>query len=138
MRMFKAMQLVAVGLVCLLPAGASAQVKFDAPGLLIKKPKPGPPAPKAAPEVWPRLDPGAVLCRTEADLMRLAANRHGGPGGGAADCRLISRPTPIQIVERKGPGRTEVRVTGGTGGKAGQTGWTDVWLPVQPPRSPLQ
>jgi len=114
-----------------LPASAAmAQISFDAPGFLPKKPKPEAPAVKAKPPPWPRLDPGAVLCRTPEDLVRLAANRSGGPGGGPANCRIISRPTAIEIVHRVGPGRTEVKVTGGT---SGETGWTDAWLPAKPP-----
>lgn len=127
----RALAVVAVCLACVLPAsGALAQVMLDAPGLLPKKPKPGPPPVKAKPAAWPRLDTGAVLCRTPADLARLAANRSGNPGGGPADCRVITQPTPITIVQRDGPGRTEVQVTG-DGSNA--TGWTDVWLPHNPP-----
>ncbi|HET8997542.1 MAG TPA: hypothetical protein VFN42_12815 [Acetobacteraceae bacterium] len=111
-------------------SGALAQVTLDAPGLLPKKPKPGPPPVKAKPPPWPRLDTGAVLCRTPADLARLAAIRAGSAGGGPADCRVITQPTPITIVQRDGPGRTEVRLTG-DGSDA--TGWTDVWLPHNPP-----
>lgn len=131
MRVGQGLRLVTIGLVCLLPAGAGwAQVKLDAPGLLVKPPKAGPPDVKVQPLAWPRLDPGAVLCRSQADLERLAANRQGGPGGGPADCRLIAQPTSIQIVARHGPGRTEVQVTGGK-----ETGWTDAWLPSKAPAS---
>jgi hypothetical protein len=134
MRVARGFWLVAAGLACLLPVDAGwAQVNFDAPGLLLKKPKPGPPDVKAQPLAWPRLDPGAVLCRSEADLERLAANRHGGPGGGPAECRIVSQPTAIQIVTRRGPGRTEVQVTG-----ANETGWTDAWLPSRAPASAAQ
>jgi hypothetical protein len=131
MRVWQGMRLAAVGLACLLPMGAAwAQISMDAPSLLLKKPKPGPPDVKAKPLAWPRLDPGAVLCRSEADLARLSANRHGSPGGGPADCRIIAQPTAIQIVTRRGPGRTEVQVTG-----ANDTGWTDAWLPSKAPAS---
>ena len=134
MRAVQRLSFAVICLACLLPAyGVRAQISLDAPGLLPKKPKPGPPAVQAPTQAWPRLDPGAVLCRTEVDLERLAANRTGGPGGGPADCRLVSRPTPIKIVHRKGPGSTEVQVTGGRDGKTGETGWTDSWLPPRPP-----
>jgi hypothetical protein len=103
-------------------------VSLDAPGLMIKKPKPGPPDVRPQPLAWPRLDPGAVLCRSTEDLARLVANRTGGDGGGPADCRIIKVPTAITILQRQGPGRTEVQVTG-----AEATGWTDVWLPDKAP-----
>ena len=105
------------------------KVKLDAGGLLIKPPKPGAPEVKPAPLAWPRLDRGAPLCRTEADLERLAANRTGGAGGGPADCRVITAPTGIDIVQRKAPGRTLVQVSG----QPTNAGWTDVWLPEKAP-----
>lgn len=134
----RAWQRLASGLVCLaclLPASAArAQVSLDTGGLLQKRqPKPEAPAVPAPALVWPRLDPGAVLCRTEADLSRLAANRTGGAGGGPADCHLIAQTTPIHILQRQGPGRTEVQVTPDHSDKAGETGWTDSWLPPRPP-----
>ena len=123
---------IAVAGVVLALAGvpAVAQISFDAPGLLLKKPKPGLPDVKPQPLAWPRLDPGAALCRTDEDLERLAANRSGGPGGGPADCHLISQPTAVQIMQRRGPGMTEVQITG-----TNETGWTDVWLPSKAPAS---
>ena len=131
MQVWRGVRLVSLGLACLLPAGAGwAQISLDAPGLVVKKPKSGPPEVKPQPLAWPRLDPGAVLCRSEADLERLNANRHGGSGGGPAECRIIAQPTAITIVTRSGPGRTEVQVTG-----AKETGWTDAWLPSKAPAS---
>jgi hypothetical protein len=110
--------------------GVSAQnVILDAPSLFPPKPKAGPPDVRVPAAAWPRLDPGAVFCRTELDLMHLAANRSGGPDGGVADCRIINLPTAIQIVQRRGPGRTQVQVTGA----ANQVGWTDAWLPEKAP-----
>jgi hypothetical protein len=104
-------------------------VSLDAPALVIKKPKPGAPEVKAQPVVWPRLDAGAVLCRSESDLRHLAQRRSGDPNAGPVDCRVMTATTGIDILQRKGPGLTEVRVTGG----ARETGWTDVWLPARPP-----
>jgi hypothetical protein len=110
---------------------ASAQVIFDAPGLLQKKTAAAPP-PRTLPAVWPRLDPGAVLCRTPDDLDRHAANMTARVGGGttySADCRIIAQPTGIQILNREGLGRTQVKLSGpGT-----PTGWTDAWLPDKAP-----
>ncbi|MDR3537613.1 MAG: hypothetical protein P4L71_14035 [Acetobacteraceae bacterium] len=109
---------------------ASAQnVILDAPALFPPKGKAGPPDVRVPPAVWPRLDPGAVLCRTQGDLVRLAANRSGGPDGGPADCRIINIPTGIKIIQRQGPGSTQVQVTGGSS----QVGWTDAWLPEKAP-----
>lgn len=125
-------RLAAIGLV-LMPATGFAQtapnVLLDAPSLIIKKPPPAVPDVKTQALPWPRLDPGSVLCRSEADLERLAANRSGDPGGGAADCRIMRAPVGISIVQRKGPGRTLVQVSGGDGA----SGWTDVWLPEKAP-----
>ena len=92
-------------------------------------PKPQAPGVKAPPIVWPRLDPGAVLCRSQEDLQRRAANLRGEQGG-PADCRLINAPVGIQIVQRNGPGQTEVRLANASK----EVGWTDVWLPATPPR----
>lgn len=80
-------------------------------------------------EAWPRLDPGAIFCRSQADLdQHLAAVAEGLSGGSAAakpsGCTLVQKRTPIQVIDRNGPGRTEVRVTAG-----GETGWTDAFLP---------
>jgi hypothetical protein len=112
---------------------ASAQhVVFDAPGMMGQKKAPPPPQPRAQPTVWPRLDPGAVLCRTADDLERYAANMTARASGGdtqAADCQIISQPTGIQIVSRQGLGRTEVKLSASDN----MIGWTDVWLPDKAP-----
>ena len=124
--------LIAVVLLCAaLPA--SAQITLDAPGFLPKKPAAPPPSTtRAPPAVWPRLDPGAVLCRTEDDLDRHALNmtaRVSGTATQTTDCRIIARPTGIQILSRQGPGRTQVKLSA----QGDVTGWTDVWLPDKAP-----
>jgi hypothetical protein len=122
--------LIALVLACPAPP-TSAQVILDAPGLMPKKAV-APPAPRAPPTVWPRLDPGAVLCQTEDDLERHAWNMTARVGGGTTqttDCHIIARPTGIQILSRQGPGRTQVKLS--TPGDV--TGWTDVWLPDKAP-----
>lgn len=97
-------------------------------GMLAKKtPQATVPDVPAPPSAWPRLDPGAVLCRSADDLTRRAAIMRGEQAG-PADCRPISQPTAIQIVQRAGLGRTEVKLTG-----RDETGWTDAWLPATPP-----
>jgi hypothetical protein len=130
----------------LLPAGAMAQgysralprppddsnVKLDAPGLMPKKGSQGAPEVRAQPQAWPRLDPGAVICRSEADLARLAARRRGEPVAGPVDCQPVRAATAITVTQRKGPGQTEIRTTDPA---AGGTGWTDAWLPEKAPAS---
>ena len=114
------------------PIAAAQNVILDAPGILLQKKAPPPPAPRAPPTVWPRLDPGAVFCRTEDDLARHASNmtaRVSGGGSVPADCRIIASPVGIQILSRQGPGSTQVKLTG----PGNVTGWTDVWLPDRPP-----
>jgi hypothetical protein len=85
---------------------------------------------------WPRLDPGAVFCRTADDLVRHASavqiRATGGPASASArpDCRIVTAPTAIEIVSRAGMGQTEVRLRHkNTKPGEGETGWTDVWLP---------
>lgn len=99
-------------------------------GGMLAKPAPKAVAPdvRAPPIAWPRLDRGAVLCRTEDDLLRRAAAMRG-EAVGPSNCRAITGPTGIEIVHRAGPGRTEVRVTN----PGNETGWTDSWLPANPP-----
>ena len=105
-----------------------SNISFQAPGLLIKKPPPGPPEVKGQPQAWPRLDPGSVLCRSEADLNRLGLRRAGETVNGPIDCQIVRAATGIAIVQRKGPGKTEV-----TTGDPKASGWTDAWLPEKAP-----
>jgi hypothetical protein len=105
-------------------------VFLDAPGLLKKKPPPGLPEVKPQPTVWPRLDPGAVLCRSESDLERLAARRGGQSVSGPIDCQIIRAATGISILDRQGPGMVKVQTTDP---RAGGVGWTDAWLPDKAP-----
>jgi hypothetical protein len=115
------------------PAGAQSDGNvFFQSGLLPKKPKPGLPDVRAQPLVWPRLDAGAVLCRSEDDLSRLAERRTGQAVDGPVDCQVVRVATPITIVQRKGPGRTEVRPTDA---QPMESGWTDAWLPDKAPSS---
>jgi hypothetical protein len=101
---------------------AWGQVIFDAPGMSPAKKGPAPPVARAPPTIWPRLDPGSVLCRTRDDLERHAATV-------PTDCQIIAQPTGIQILSRQGPGATEVKLNGPNDA----TGWTDVWLPDKAP-----
>src|SRR5215469_1539262 len=119
-----------LGLLCAVPALAQ-NVILDAPGLLQDKKKAQLPPVRPAPLVWPRLDPGAVFCRTEEDLSRHASNmsaRVSGGGTETTDCRAIAQPTGIQILNREGPGRTQVKLSS----PSNEVGWTDAWLPSRP------
>src|ERR1700678_2381256 len=102
---------------------ASAQVIWDMPNVVVKRPNLESQTVHQN-DAWPRLDPGAVLCKTEADLQRLAASRRG-EAVDRPNCQLIRSPTPVQITHRSGPGHTEVSVTG----QQGVDGLTDAWLP---------
>jgi hypothetical protein len=116
-------------LACLALVGpATAQVTWDMPNIILKKPVFADPTAKPRAEAWPRLDPGSVLCKSEADLLRLAAARRGEPGDPPA-CQLIRSPTAVTIEKRAGPGRTQVSLTD----QKGVDGWTDAWLPEKPP-----
>jgi hypothetical protein len=108
---------------------AAAQVIWDMPNVIEKKPTIDKlPVLRPRAEVWPRLDPGAVVCKTEADLLRLAEARRGVVGD-RPNCQLIREPTAIHIERRAGPGRTEVTLTD----QNGLDGWTDAWLPDRAP-----
>jgi len=126
---FRRIGLIAIA--ALSPSALAQHVVLDAPGLVQSKKPPLPPVARA-PAVWPRLDPGAVLCRTEYDLDRHAANmtaRVAGRETQATDCQIIGQPTAIQIISRQGIGRTQVKLSPpGT-----ETGWTDAWLPDKAP-----
>ncbi len=78
----------------------------------------------------PRLEPGAVLCRTEEDLGRRAeiSRRISDGAADAGDpmvgCSLINQQRGVEILARHGLGRTQVKLK-----PAGQIGWTDAYLP---------
>jgi hypothetical protein len=76
---------------------------------------------------WPRLDAGAVLCKSRDDLLRYQT-RSPGP---APDCHVIRQRTAIQVLDRDGPSHTHVVATD----DPKQTGWTDTYLPAEPPPS---
>ena len=112
-----------------LAAPAAAQpsdsnISFAPNALMLKKPAAGLPDVKAQPQAWPRLDPGAMFCRSEADLDKLGARRRGERVEGSIDCQVVRTATAISIVQRSGPGRTEIKISGSE-----TSGWTDAWLP---------
>lgn len=100
-------------------------------GLLNQHHGDGPSVPPvmAPPAAWPRLDPGAVICATHADLVRRADILQGEKAA-PPNCRQLNQTVAIKILNRAGPGATEVQLTSN-----GETGWTDAWLPANPPLS---
>jgi hypothetical protein len=110
-----------------------SNILLNAPGILpSKKRPPGLPDVKASPLAWPRLDPGAVICRSEDDLARLAERRRGDRVEGSLDCQVVRAVTPIAIVQRKSPGMTQIKTNDAA---SGGLGWTDAWLPEKAPVS---
>jgi hypothetical protein len=103
---------------------ASAQVVWDLPNIVVPPTKFDKSAVPARADVWPRLDPGATICKSQADLLRLAEVHRGIPGQ-RPNCQFIQSPTAVTILRRAGPGQTEVSMTNQTG----VGGWTDAYLP---------
>ena len=111
-------------------AGTAGSHRQNRPGDSGDKPKAKAPLAevKMAPDPWPRLDPGAVFCRTEADLrlhLSAVAARLDGSSSRYAEapgCRVIRTRTAVSVVSREGPGRTQVKLSD-------ETGWTDAFLP---------
>ena len=95
----------------------------------VRKSKPGLPEVKPQPLAWPHLDPGAVLCRSEADLIRLAQRRSGEVADGPVDCQVVRVAIGVTIVQRKG-GRTEVKLSDA---QPMESAWTDAYLPQKAP-----
>jgi hypothetical protein len=77
----------------------------------------------------PRLEPGAVVCQTEEDLQHRAIvsqRRADGvmdAGNPLEGCHLLAQQRGVEIVDRHGLGRTEVKVK-----PTGETGWTDAFI----------
>ena len=87
-----------------------------------------PPAAPLAPKADPRqrLDAGALLCRSEADLEQheaaISARLNGQDVGEPSGCRRLTTMTAVSVLDRHGLARTQVRLPG----NPGPTGWTDV------------
>ncbi len=77
----------------------------------------------------PKLQPGAVVCRTELDLERRGeVNRRRidnvpDPGNPLENCRMMTQERGVEVVEKHGLGRTEVKLK-----PTGEVGWTDTFL----------
>ncbi len=76
-----------------------------------------------------RLEPGAVLCRTAEELQRrqaaMTTEGQNDQPSLPAGCYLVPARTPVEVVERRGYGRTQVK----TLGRTTEIGWTDAFLP---------
>ena len=67
------------------------------------------------PEIWPRLEEGALICKSRDDLVRYQTQiAHGSSAttpGQAPDCHTIRKQTGIQILAHDGPSRTQIVTT---------------------------
>jgi hypothetical protein len=90
----------------------------------------------ALPEIWPRLEGGALICKSRDDLVRYQAQIANAASaattaGQASDCHTVSKQTGIQILDHDGPSRTQIVTTD----ESKETGWTNSYLPSTPPPS---
>ena len=87
------------------------------------------------PEIWPRLEEGAVICKSRDDLVRYQTQIANGssttPPGQAPDCHTVRKQTGIQILAHDGPSRTQIVTTD----ESKETWWTNSYLPSTPPPS---
>lgn len=94
---------------------------------------PAPAEPAAVPEPWPRLEDGALMCKSHDDLVKYQAQVAAGANMIAAvqsaGCHTIRKQVGIKILDRDGPSRTEVV----TSDESKETGWTNTYLPATPP-----
>ena len=87
------------------------------------------------PEIWPRLEEGALICKSRDDLVRYQTQIANGSSattpGQAPDCHTIRKQTGIQILAHDGPSRTQIVTTD----ESKETWWTNSYLPSTPPPS---
>ncbi len=121
-------------------ASAHAQVGAGSHGRRQKNQQETPqqsPAPTtpSLPEIWPRLEDGALLCKSRDDLVRyqtqIANGASATTAGQPPDCHNIRKQTGIQILGHDGPSRTQIVTTD----ESKETGWTNSYLPSAPPPS---
>ena len=64
------------------------------------------------PEIWPRLEEGALICKSRDDLVRYQTQIANGSSATtpeqAPDCHTIREQTGIQILAHDGPSRTQI------------------------------
>ena len=84
------------------------------------------------PEIWPRLEEGALICKSRDDLVRyqsqMPVSSSATASGQAPDCHTIRKQTGIQIVAHDGPSRTQIVTTD----ELKETWWTNSYLPSTP------
>ena len=87
------------------------------------------------PEIWPRLEEGALVCRSRDDLIKYQTQIANGSSAAtlaqAPDCHTIRKQTGIQILTHDGPSRTQIVTTD----ESKETWWTNSYLPSTPPPS---
>jgi hypothetical protein len=133
---------LAMALLLLLGAIASAHAQFSGTHSRQQKNQqqtpqqsPAPTETPAVPEIWPRLEDGALICKSRDDLVRYQTQMSNGASdatpGQAPDCHTIRKRTGIQILAHDGPSRTQIVTTD----ESKETGWTNSYLPSTPPPS---
>ena len=94
-----------------------------------------PTPPQGVPEPWPRLDVGALLCKSRDDLIKyqtlIADGASAATAIQAADCHTVEKQTGIQLLDTDGLSRTHIVTTD----DSKETGWTNAYLPSTPPAS---
>jgi hypothetical protein len=94
-----------------------------------------PTVPTVTPEPGPRLEIGAILCKSRDDLVgyqtKIIASAGAAAPGRAPDCHIIEKQIAVQIVDRDGPSRTQVLSTD----SSKLSGWTNSYLRDTPPSS---
>ena len=97
----------------------------ETPSTRAKPKSTAPQGPTLKPDPRQRLDAGALLCRTEEDLQQheaaVSARLDGKDAPEPVGCRPVRFMTPVGVISRHGPARTQVRVPG----PPEQIGWTD-------------
>jgi hypothetical protein len=91
-----------------------------------------PPPIKPDPQPWPRLDPGAVVCRSSADLVRYQTelgDPASTPVAAPSGCQIIQHTVGVKIIGHDGPSRTNITISD----SPSITGWTNVFFPANPP-----
>jgi hypothetical protein len=87
------------------------------------------------PEIWPRLEDGALICKSRDDLVsyqtQIANSASVPTAGPVAGCHTIRKQTGIQVLDHDGPSRTQIVTTD----ESKETGWTNSYLPSTPPPS---
>lgn len=91
-----------------------------------------PPPIKPDPQPWPRLDPGAVVCGSSADLVTYQTELGDDAVTAVAvpsSCKIIQHTVGVKIIGHDGPSRTNVSIANAVPA----SGWTNVFFPANPP-----